>query len=58
MTADPNKMKLTGRNDSGVPPLSFGDEFNINAEGLADIKLTQFRARCDFWKSVAAKIPI
>lgn len=58
MTDDPNKMKLTGQNDSGVPPLSLGEEFNINAEGFAGIKLTQFTARCDFWKSVAAKIPI
>lgn len=58
MTGDPNKMKLTGRNDTGVPPLSSGAEFNINANGFADINLTQFKSRCDFWKSVAAKIPI
>lgn len=51
-------MKLTGQNDTGVPPLSSGAEFNINADGFADIKLTQFKSRCDFWKSVAAKIPI
>lgn len=57
-TDDPNKLKLTGRNDSGVPPLSSGAEFNINAEGFADVKLTQFKTRCDFWKSVASKIPI
>lgn len=58
MTGDPNALKLTGINDSGVPPLSTNEEFNINAEGFADIKLTQFQSRCDFWKSLATKIPI
>lgn len=58
MTDDPNALKLTGNNDSGVPPLSTDKEFNINAAGFADIELTQFITRCDFWKSVAAKIPI
>lgn len=58
MTSDPNALKLTGNNDSGVPPLSINEEFNINAAGFADIELTQFKTRCDFWRSVAAKIPI
>lgn len=58
MTGDPNELKLTGKNDTGVPPLSSKEEFNINANGFADLKLTQFRTRCDFWMSVAAKIPI
>ncbi|KAF3762425.1 acetylcholinesterase precursor [Cryphonectria parasitica EP155] len=58
MTGDPNAMKLTPSNVSGVPPLSSGEEFNINADGFADVTLTQFKTRCDFWKSVAAKIPI
>lgn len=58
MTSDPNAMKLTGPNDTGVPPLSSGQEFNTNAEGFANLELTQFKKRCNFWKSVAAKIPI
>lgn len=58
MTGNPNQLKLTAANVSGVPPLSSGAEFNINANGFADLKLTQFKTRCDFWKSVAAKIPI
>lgn len=58
MTSDPNAMKLTGPNDTGVPPLSSGKEFNIKAVGFADLQLTQFKTRCDFWKSVAEKIPI
>ncbi|KAJ4396967.1 hypothetical protein N0V93_001190 [Gnomoniopsis smithogilvyi] len=58
MTSDPNTLKLTGNNDSGVPPLSENEEFNINAAGFADLELTQFKTRCDFWRSVAAKIPI
>lgn len=58
MTSDPNALKLTGNNDSGVPPLSENEEFNINAAGFANINLTQFKTRCDFWRTVAAKIPI
>ncbi|ROV99895.1 hypothetical protein VMCG_06244 [Cytospora schulzeri] len=58
MTSDPNAMKLTGPNDTGVPPLSSRKEFNINAAGFADLELTHLERRCDFWKSVAAKIPI
>lgn len=57
-TNDPNALKLTGVNDSGVPPLSNNAEFNVNAAGFAELKLTQLKTRCDFWKSVAAKIPI
>lgn len=59
MTSDPNEMKLTGPDEAGVPPLlSSGKEFNIDAAGFAQLELTQFRGRCDFWKSVAPKIPI
>lgn len=58
MTSDPNAMKLTGPNDTGVPPLSSGKEYNINTTGFADLELTEFEKRCAFWKSVAAKIPI
>lgn len=59
MTSDPNELKLTGPDEPGVPPLlSSGEEFNINAAGFAQLELTQFRARCDFWKGVAPKIPI
>lgn len=57
-TDDPNAEKLTPRNVSGVPPLFSGKEFSVNADGFDNIKLTQFKTRCDFWKSVAAKIPI
>lgn len=57
-TGDPNALKLTGANDSGVPPLSAGEELNINAAGLARLELVQLKTRCDFWKSVAAKVPI
>ncbi|KAK2610893.1 hypothetical protein N8I77_004284 [Diaporthe amygdali] len=59
MTSDPNALKLTGADEPGVPPLlSSGKEFNINAAGLAQLELAQFQGRCDFWKSVAPKIPI
>lgn len=59
MTSDPNEMKLTGDDEPGVPPLlESGEEFNINAAGFAQLELTQFKGRCDFWKSVAPKMPI
>lgn len=58
MTSDPNELKLTGPDEASVPPLSSGKEFNINAAGFAQLELTQFKERCDFWKSVAPKIPI
>lgn len=59
MTSDPNEMKLTGDDEPGVPPLlPSGKEFNINAAGFAQLELTQFKGRCDFWKSLAPKIPI
>ena len=59
MTSDPNEMKLTGPDEADVPPLlSSGKEFNVNAAGFAQLELTQFKGRCDFWKSVAPKIPI
>lgn len=57
-TGDPNALKLTGANDTGVPPLSSGKEFNMHAAGFAQLGLTQFKTRCDYWRSVAAKIPI
>ena len=57
-TSDPNALKLTSTNDPGVPPLSTNEEFNINAAGFADLDLAQLKTRCDFWKGVAAKIPI
>ncbi|KAJ9142148.1 Proline iminopeptidase [Pleurostoma richardsiae] len=58
MTGDPNALKLTAANVTGVPALATGEEFNINSEGFASLKLTQFKSRCDFWRSVAPKIPI
>jgi hypothetical protein len=59
MTSDPNEMKLTGQDEPGVPPLLSSErEFNVNADGFAQLELTQFKARCDFWMSVASKIPI
>lgn len=58
MTSDPNAMKLTGLNDTGVPPISSGKEFNINVAGFANLNLTQFKDRCNFWKKVAPKVPI
>lgn len=58
MTGDPNALKLTASNIVGVPALRTGEEFNINAEGFANLGLSQFKTRCDFWQKVSPRIPI
>lgn len=52
--SDPNELKSTGPDKAGVPPLlSSGKEFNIDAAGFAQLDLTQFKGRCDSWKSLS-----
>ncbi|KAI0137013.1 carboxylesterase [Xylariales sp. AK1849] len=58
MTGDPNAMKLTADNVTGVPALKTSEEFVINSEGFATARLTQFVERCDFWRKIAPKLPI
>jgi hypothetical protein len=58
VSGDPNKLKMTNSSVPGVPDLSTGKEFVIDAEGFTNDDLTQFRKRCDLWKKLAARIPI
>ncbi|ORY62210.1 carboxylesterase [Pseudomassariella vexata] len=58
MTGDPNALKLTAENVTGVPPLKSGQEFVVNAQGFSTADLTQFKERCDFWRTHAPKVPI
>ena len=57
-TGDPNKLKLTAEDIPGVPDLDSGKEFVIDAEGFANVQLTELEKRCDFWARVAPKVPI
>ncbi len=57
-TGDPNAHKLTNSSVPGVPSLESGKEFNINSDGFAQLELGQFRKRCEFWKTLAPKVPI
>ncbi|TGJ80042.1 hypothetical protein E0Z10_g8730 [Xylaria hypoxylon] len=58
MTGDPNALKLTASNVSGLPDLKTEQEWVIDSAGFASAKLDQFKARCAFWKEVAPKVPI
>ncbi|KAJ8120810.1 hypothetical protein ONZ43_g2578 [Nemania bipapillata] len=58
MTGDPNALKLTAADVSGLPDLATGQEWVIDSAGFTSSNLTQFEERCAFWKKVAPKIPI
>jgi hypothetical protein len=58
MTGDPNALKLTAANVSGVPALETGQEFVIDSEGFATTNLTQFVERCNFWRQLSQKLSI
>ncbi|KAI0537608.1 carboxylesterase [Xylaria digitata] len=58
MTGDPNALKLTASNVSGLPELSTGQEWVIDSPGFTGTELAQLRERCVFWKDVAPKVPI
>jgi hypothetical protein len=58
VTGNPNTLKLTNSSVPGVPDLDTGKEFNINANGFADVDITQFEKRCALWKKLAPRIPI
>ncbi|KAI1426927.1 carboxylesterase [Xylaria sp. FL1777] len=58
MTGDPNALKLTASNVSGLPELKTGQEWVIDSAGFTSAKLVQFEERCAFWKEVAPKVPI
>jgi len=58
VSGDPNSIKLTAADVSGVPSLASGREFVIASDGFSMAPITQLKQRCDFWKEKAAKVPI
>jgi hypothetical protein len=58
MTGDPNALKLTAANVTGVPALQTEQEWVIDSQGFTESNIAQFLARCDFWREMAAKLPI
>lgn len=58
MTGDPNALKLTADDVSGVPDLSTGREWVIDSAGFTSVELVQLKERCAFWEEVAPDVPI
>ena len=58
-TSDPNAHKLTNASQPGVPELKLKqEEFVIEADGFANVKVAMLESRCKFWRSVGGQIPI
>ncbi|KAI9151365.1 carboxylesterase [Paramyrothecium foliicola] len=58
LTGDPNALKLTGEDVPSVPNLSSGKRFIVDKDGFTTASMDSHGARCDFWKSLATKIPL
>ncbi|KAI1325280.1 carboxylesterase [Xylariaceae sp. FL0255] len=58
MTGNPNSLKLTANNISGLPALKGKEEWVIDTAGFATSALGQFETRCAFWKEVAPRVPM
>ncbi|KAI0143726.1 carboxylesterase [Xylariaceae sp. FL1272] len=58
MTGDPNALKLTSSDVSGLPALTSNQEWVIDAEGFRTSPIGPLEKRCAFWKTVASKVPI
>ncbi|KAK5651358.1 hypothetical protein OQA88_12591 [Cercophora sp. LCS_1] len=58
MTGDPNALKLTNSSVQGAPPFASGKQFVVTPESFDQVGYGQLKARCDFWKTMAHKIPI
>ncbi|KAF2237008.1 carboxylesterase [Viridothelium virens] len=58
-TSDPNAHKLTNASQPGVPESKdIGEEFAILSDGFGNVNTNMLAKRCDYWLSVAEKIPI
>ncbi|KAG9986510.1 hypothetical protein KCU78_g20535, partial [Aureobasidium melanogenum] len=57
-TGDPNAHKLTHDSVTGVPELQSEQQFLVSRDGFSDESIAQLISRCDYWRSVAHKIPI
>lgn len=55
-TGDPNAHKLT---KASVPEnWRTGEEFAIEADGFAELRVVQLNERCGFWRGVADDVPV
>ncbi|EME84509.1 uncharacterized protein MYCFIDRAFT_152730 [Pseudocercospora fijiensis CIRAD86] len=58
-SGNPNLHKLTAESEPGVPELiGTKQKFVVRADGFQNLPTVELKRRCDFWRSVAAKIPI
>ncbi|OAL56717.1 alpha/beta-hydrolase [Pyrenochaeta sp. DS3sAY3a] len=57
-TGDPNKHKVTNASIPGVPGVETGKQFLVTAGGLKQGGIAALEERCEFWLSVAGRVPI
>ncbi|KAI4718553.1 carboxylesterase [Aureobasidium sp. EXF-10727] len=57
-TGNPNAHKLTNETVAGVPDLQTKKQFLVSLDEFSDVPFPQLSQRCDYWRSVAHKIPI
>ncbi|KAG0650660.1 putative secreted lipase [Hyphodiscus hymeniophilus] len=58
-TGDPNAHKLTNASVPGVPEnWRTGEEFSVETDGFANVRVDSLNARCGFWRQVADDVPI
>ncbi|KAI5273549.1 carboxylesterase [Aureobasidium subglaciale] len=57
-TGDPDAHKLTNKTVAGVPEIESEEQFLVSQDGFSDVSIAVLAQRCDYWRSVAHKIPI
>lgn len=57
-TGDPNAHKVTNASVVGVPDIESGTQFLVTSGGLKQGETGMLAERCDFWLSVAGRVPI
>ena len=57
-TGDPNTHKLTDSTQPGVSSIKTDNQFVIKSDGFANVKITQLKKRCVFWREHAASVPV
>jgi hypothetical protein len=58
MRGDPNALKLTSASVPSVPFVGSGREFVVTPDSFDQTEYGRLKKRCEFWKSVAPKVPI
>lgn len=57
-TGDPDAHKLTNGSEPGMPETGTGEEFVVRTGGFANVGIGMLEERCEFWRSVAGRVPI